>query len=284
MTAVRRAVKTMEKAGPGNRKYSSVVRISRRPWRKCVRRWSEHRNLSFLSDAGNILFHRSQEQGLTRNIPFLSKPSGMFAAIFSEVALEDFSGSEGQARMEDLTWIGPRGTASRRGHHGCYGAWPSAARPFRHGLFFPRGHERRNAAKAASEYLVKDFPGETSGKKEWGLRAYVDRPQARSQIMAAAFSCGKRTIRRPSSGKRYFLEQKIKRDSRAGGDLLAQGIGEDIQRIVQKVSDSFNERRPLVAGGDGERTMTCFSTVPFLFPTGTVDVLQGPDSRMEQAS
>ena len=210
--------------------------------------------------------------GIDGEHPLSTETIGDIAAIFSEVALDDFSGPEAQARLEDLAWIGPRALRHEAGHHGRHGASPRAARPLRHGLFFPRGHE--GTAETTSGYPGQGSSGIQPGKRNGALRAYVDRPQARLQIMDARLAAEKEQLDGLSPGKRYFLEQKIKGAVEREVTSWLKEIGEDILRIVQEASSSFSERRLLsreVTGMDDEM----FFHGAFLVPDRSVDVLHG---------
>jgi len=209
--------------------------------------------------------------GIEEEHPLSLETIGDVAAIFSEVALEDFSGSEAQARLEDLTWIGPRALHHEEVIMAVMEQCPVL--PVRFGTVFSSLEAMKEPLRRHRDTLSRFFR-DTAGKKEWGLRAYVDRPQARSQIMAVRLAAEKEQLDGLSPGKRYFLEQKIKGAVDREVTSWLKGIGEDIQRIVQKVSSSFSERRllsPEVTGMDGEM----FFHGALLVPDRDVNVLQG---------
>ena len=180
--------------------------------------------------------------GIDGEHPLLVEAIGDVAAIFSEIDLEDFSGPEAQARMEDLAWIGPRALRHEEVIMAVMEQVPVL--PVRFGTVFSSFEAMKEPLRRHRDTLSKFFR-DTAGKKEWGLRAYVDRPQARLQIMAVRLAAEKEQLDGLSPGKRYFLEQKIKGAVEREVTSWLKGIGEDILRIVQEASSSFSERRLL---------------------------------------
>ena len=204
---------------------------------------------------------------------------GDIAAIFSEVPLDDFSGPEAQARMEDLAWIGPRALRHEEVIMAVMEQIPVL--PVRFGTVFSSIEAMKEPLRRHRDTLSRFFR-DTAGKKEWSIRAYVDRVQARSQIMTLRLAAEKGQLEGLSPGKRYFLEQKIKGVVEREVTSWLKGIGEEILSIVQEVSLSFSERRLLsreVTGMDGEM----FFHGAFLLPDWSVDVLRGMMGEWEHA-
>lgn len=209
--------------------------------------------------------------GIDGEHPLLVEDIGNVAAIFSEVNLEDFTGPEAQARMEDLAWIGPRALRHEEVIMAVMEQVPVL--PVRFGTVFSSFEAMKEPLRRHWDTWSMFFR-DTAGKKEWSLRAYMDRPQVRSQIMAVRLAAEKEQLDGLSPGKRYFLEQKIKGAVEREVTSWLKGIGEDILSKVQKVSSSFSERRLLsreVTGMDDEM----FFHGAFLVPDRSVDVLQG---------
>ncbi len=196
---------------------------------------------------------------------------GNVTAVFSEVNLEEFTGPEAKARMEDLAWIGPRALRHEEVIIAVMEQVPVL--PVRFGTVFSSFAAMKEPLREHRNTLLMFFR-DTAGKKEWSIRAYVDRAQARSQIRAERLAGEKEQLDSLSPGKRYFLEQKIKGAVEREVTSWLKGKGEYILRIVQEVSSSFSERRLLsreVTGLDEEM----FFHGAFLVPDRSVDVLQG---------
>ncbi|MBI4763684.1 MAG: GvpL/GvpF family gas vesicle protein [Deltaproteobacteria bacterium] len=209
--------------------------------------------------------------GIDGEHPLLVEDIGMIAAVFSEVNLEDFTGPEAQARLEDLAWIGPRALCHEEVIMAVMEHVPVL--PVRFGTVFSSLEAMKEPLRRHRDTWSSFFRN-TAGKKEWSIRAYVDRVQARSQIMNWRLAEEKGQLESLSPGKRYFLEQKIKGAVEREVTSWLKGISEDILNIVQEVSLSFSERRLLsreVTGLDSEM----FFHGAFLVPDHSVDVLQG---------
>ena len=209
--------------------------------------------------------------GIDGKHPLLVEDIGNVAAVFSEVNLEDFTGPEAQARMEDLAWIGPRALCHEEVIMAVMEQVPVL--PVRFGTVFSSFEAMKDPLKKHRNTLSRFFR-DTAGKREWSIRAYADRAQARSQIRAERLAEEKEQLDSLSPGKRYFLEQKIKGAVEREVTSWLKGIGEDILKIVREVSSSFSERRLLsreVTGMDDEM----FFHGAFLVTDRSVEVLQG---------
>jgi hypothetical protein len=209
--------------------------------------------------------------GIDGEHPLLVENLGDVAAVFSDVNLEDFTGPEAQTRMEDLAWIGPRALRHEEVIMAVMEQVPVL--PVRFGTVFS-SFEAMEEPLGGHRDILSRFFRDTAGKKEWSIRAYVDRAQARSQIMAVCLAAEKEQLDGLSPGKRYFLEQKIKGAVEREVTSWLRGVGGDILRIVQEISLSFSERRllsPEVTGMNDEM----FFHGAFLVPDRSVDVLQG---------
>lgn len=209
--------------------------------------------------------------GIDGEHPLSTETIEDIAAIFSEVALDDFSGAEAQARLEDLAWIGPRALRHEAVIMAVMEQVPVL--PVRFGTVFSSLEALKEPLRRHRDIWSRFFR-DTAGKKEWSLRAYVDRPQARLQIMDARLAAEKEQLDGLSPGRRYFLEQRIKGAVEREITSWLKEQGEDILRIVQEASSSFSERRLLsreLTGMDDEM----FFHGALLVPDRSVDILHG---------
>ena len=203
--------------------------------------------------------------------PLSAETIGDVAAIFSEVALEDFSGPEAQARMEDLAWIGPRALRHEEVIMAVMELGPVL--PVRFGTVFSSLETMKEPLRRHRN-ILSEFFRETAGKKEWACRGYVNMAQVRSQVMAARLAAEKEQLAGLTTGKRYFLEQRIKGAVNKEAASLLKGLGNDIATSLRELSAGFHERRLLaqeIMGRDEEM----FFHVALLVPDGSVAVLEG---------
>ena len=203
--------------------------------------------------------------------PLLTETIGDIAAIFSEVALEDFAGPEAQDRMEDLAWIGPRALRHEEVIMDVMEVGPVL--PVRFGTVFSSLDAMKEPLRRHRAILSKFFR-ETAGKKEWAFRGYVNMTQARTQVMAERLAAEKEQLAGLTPGKRYFLEQRIKDAVNKEVACWLKGLGNQVVTSLQDLSAAFRERRLLAKEVTG-REEEMFFHVALLVPDGSVAVLEG---------
>lgn len=209
--------------------------------------------------------------GIDGEHPLFVEAIGNVAAVLSEVNLEDFTGPEAQEKMEDLAWVAHR--ALRHEEVVLSALEQGPVLPVRFGTVF-------SSLAAAAEPLrhrqdvFKKYFRDTTGKQEWTLKGYVDRPQARARMTAARLAAEKEQLAGLSPGKRYFLEQKIKGVVDKDVAIWLKDMERDILRVAREASVGFSECRLQsreVTGRDEEM----FFHGALLVPDGEAQVLQG---------
>ncbi len=105
--------------------------------------------------------------GIDGEHPLLVEAIGNVAAVFSEVNLEDFTGPGAQARMEDLSWIGPRALRHEEVIMAVMEQAPVL--PVRFGTVFSSLEAMKETLRRHQDTLSKFFR-DTAGKKEWTLK------------------------------------------------------------------------------------------------------------------
>ncbi|MEI8174277.1 MAG: GvpL/GvpF family gas vesicle protein [Deltaproteobacteria bacterium] len=178
--------------------------------------------------------------GIDGEHPLFVEIIGDVAAVLAEVNIEDFSGPESQQKMEDLTWVAPR--ALRHEEVVLSAMEQGPVLPVRFGTVFSSIAAAAEPLRQRQDVLMKFFQ-ETIDKKEWTLKGYVDRPQARAQMTAARLAAEKEQLAGLSPGKRYFLEQKIKGAVDKDVAVWLKEMGRDILRIAREASVGFSECR-----------------------------------------
>ena len=196
---------------------------------------------------------------------------GKVAAVLAEVNIEDFSGPEAQQKMEDLAWVAPR--ALRHEDVVLSAMEQGPVLPVRFGTVFSSIEAAAEPLRQRQDTLMKYFQ-DTIDKKEWTLKGYVDRSQARGRMTAARLAAEKEQLAGLSPGKRYFLEQKIKGAVDKDVAVWLKKMGRDILSVAKKMSAGFSECRLQsqdVTGRDEEM----FFHGALLVPDGSVATLEG---------
>ena len=196
---------------------------------------------------------------------------GNVAAVLSEVNLDDFSGPDAKDKMGDLAWIGPR--ALRHEEVVLSAMEQGPVLPVRFGTVFSSIEATAETLRRLQDTMMKFFQ-DTIDKKEWTLKGYVDRPQARARMTAARLAEEREQLEGLSPGKRYFLEQKIKGAVDKGVAIWLKEMEHDILRVAREASVGFSECRLQsqdVTGRDEEM----FFHGALLVPDESATVLQG---------
>lgn len=178
--------------------------------------------------------------GIDGEQPLFVEVIGDVAAVLAEVNIEDFTGPEARQKMEDLKWVAPR--ALRHEEVVLSAMEQSPVLPVRFGTVFSSRAAAAEPLLQRQDVLMKFFQ-DIIDKKEWTLKGYVDRPQARARMTAARLAAEKEQLAGLSPGKRYFLEQKIK--GAVDKDVAAwlKEMGRDILSVAKKISVGFSECR-----------------------------------------
>ncbi len=209
--------------------------------------------------------------GIDGEHPLFIEVIGEVAAVLAEVNIEDFSGPEAQEKMEDLKWVAPR--ALRHEEVVLTVMEQGPVLPVRFGTVFSSLAAAAEPLRQRQDVLMKFFQ-DTIDKKEWTLKGYVDRPQARARMTAARLAAEKEQLAGLSPGKRYFLEQKIKGAVDKDVAIWLKEKERDILRVAREASVGFSECRLQsqdVTGRDEEM----FFHGALLVPDGSVAALEG---------
>jgi hypothetical protein len=209
--------------------------------------------------------------GIDGEHPLFVEITGEVAAVLAEVHLEDFTGPEAQPKMEDLAWIGPR--ALRHEEVVLSAMEQGPVLPVRFGTVFSSLTAAAEPLRQRQDILMKFFR-ETIDKKEWTLKGYVDRPQARSRMTAVRLAAEKEQLAGLSPGKRYFLEQKIKGAVDKDVAKWLKEMESDILTIVKKMSVEFSECR-LQSQDITGRNDEMFFHGALLLPDASMEILEG---------
>jgi hypothetical protein len=208
--------------------------------------------------------------GMDGEHPLFIEVIGEVAAVLAEVNIEDFSGPEAQQKMEDLAWMAPRALCHEEVILSAMEQGPVL--PVRFGTVFSSIEAAAEPLRPRQDVLMKFFQ-DTIDKKEWTLKGYVDRPQARARMTAARLAAEKEQLAGLSPGKRYFLKQKIKGVVDKDVAIWLKEMERDILRVARDASVGFSECRLQsrdVTGRDEEM----FFHGALLVPDGSVAALE----------
>jgi hypothetical protein len=151
------------------------------------------------------------------------------AAVWSPVAVEDFCGPEAEARLQDLTWIGPRVIRHQEVVAGVMRHSPVL--PVRFGTIFASLANLEKVLQCHSATIAGVLDHFTD-QEEWAVKGMLDRTQAREKLLALKLAREAEALEALSPGKRYFEEQRL----RAAGD---QELSQWLKEVGRKLWAAF---------------------------------------------
>jgi len=129
------------------------------------------------------------------------------AAVWSPVPVEDFCGPEAEARLRDLTWIGPR--VIRHQEVVAEVMRHSPVLPVRFGTIFS---SLANLEKVLQRHYdnIAGFLKRLTDQEEWAVKGLLDRPGAKEKLFSLKLGRKAESLNALSPGKRYFEEQRLR--------------------------------------------------------------------------
>jgi hypothetical protein len=160
-------------------------------------------------------------KGLDGQSPLEVAISQDLAAVWSPVSLEDFCGPEAEARLRDLTWIGPRVIRHQEVVAGVM--WHSPVLPARFGTIFTSSAALEKVLQRHYD-TIAGFLTRLTDQQEWAVKGLLDRHGAQEKLFSLHLAREAESLEALSPGKRYFGEQRL----RAAGD-------QELQQWLQEV-------------------------------------------------
>lgn len=169
-------------------------------------------------------------------------------AVISPVPLEDFCGPEAEARLGDLTWIGPR--VIRHQEVVTLVMRHSPVMPARFGTIFS---SRESLAEVLRRHhgIIDEFLTRITDQEEWAVKGMLDRAGAKAKLFSLKLAEEGDRLGALSPGVRYFQEQRL----RAGCDQELQHwlkeVCEKLWADLKGYASDFRERRLLSREASG---------------------------------
>jgi hypothetical protein len=131
------------------------------------------------------------------------------AAIFSTMPLADFCGPEAEARLRDLTWIGPR--VIRHQEVVAQIQRHSPVLPARFGTIFSSRQGLTEVLRRHHDPIA-EFLDRITDQEEWAVKGMFDQAAAKAQLFSLKLAEEVERLGALSPGKRYFQEQRLRAD------------------------------------------------------------------------
>jgi hypothetical protein len=170
------------------------------------------------------------------------------AAVISPVPLEDFCGSEAEARMQDLTWIGPR--VIRHQEVAAEVMRHSPVLPARFGTIFSSLETLTQVLRRHHD-TIAGFLARIADQEEWAVKGMLDQAGAKEKLFTLSLVRESKRLEALSPGMRYFDEQRL----RTACDLELQHWLKEVCRELwadlQNYAADVRERRLLSRKASG---------------------------------
>jgi hypothetical protein len=207
-----------------------------------------------------------RDWGLTADRPLLHIADGELAAVACQVALADWVGPEAEARLGDLSWLGPRAVRHQAVIDSALAAGPVL--PLRFGSIFSSVASLTGWLRGEAPPILT-FLRESAGQEEWSLKGWLNLAQAE----AARLQTDPRFLALPASpGARYLREQKLRQDI----SKSVRSWGRQIeQRVLGELGGLCRRSRalPALAGQVSGRSDEVIFHQALLVPSGRRDEL-----------
>jgi hypothetical protein len=209
--------------------------------------------------------------------PLSTKTCQGIAAIFCLVSLKEFCGPEAEARMQDLTWLGPR--ALRHQEVIAQAMQHSPVLPMRFGtLFSSWGALEKLMTRRRPQILA--FLEMVVDQEEWAVKGLLDKAGARDKIFSQTLAGQEAYLAALPAGQRYFQEQRLRAGVERQLRLRLKRIGQELAGDLSQLAAEFRQRRVLNRASTG-RELDMVLNWAFLVPRRAVAAFQ---ARLQRAN
>jgi hypothetical protein len=170
---------------------------------------------------------------------------GDIGAVLSEVSLKEFCGEAADARLQDLTWLGPRVCRHET----------VVEEVMRHSPVLPaRFATLYTSVDSLKEFVLQhrtpiaEFFSEIGDRQEWAVKGLLLRAQAREALRSAS-RWAETAPPSASPGVRYFQEKRIETGLHKQLNLWLKEASERAAAELQALAGGFRERKVLGQGG-----------------------------------
>lgn len=184
------------------------------------------------------------------------------AAVLSPVSLKDFCGPDAEARMRDLTWIGPR--VIRHQEVVAEVMRHSPVLPTRFGTIFS---SRENLTDILHRHhdAIAGFLTQITDQEEWAVKGMLDQTGAKEKLVSLKLSAEADRLSALSPGKRYFEEQRLRAGCEQELHLWLKDACRELWVDLRDYAAEVRERRLLsreASGGDHDMVWNWAFLVP----------------------
>src|SRR5215510_13268846 len=202
--------------------------------------------------------------GVDGQSPLVVWPFAELAAVLSTVDVADFSRPVAEARMKDLSWLGPRACRHEAVIEEVMDYGPVL--PARFGTLFS-SLESLEGLLVNHHRAISQFLDQMTGHEEWGVKGVLNREQALPELKSRHQTGGGGHIDLSSlaRGTRYLQGRRVRA---AAEKELPQWLQATCCRVAEDLrgyASGFSVRKALANGGSGSEVVSDWA---FLVPRG----------------
>ena len=185
-------------------------------------------------------------------------------AVASMVSGEKFSGPSAEARMQDLSWVGPRACWHERVVEEvmCH----SPVLPVRFGTIFSSVEILEKVLKRHHNAICH-FLHWVADKEEWAVKGLLTRARAKEAVVSTARAAYAEQLASSSPGKRYFQERRIRENAEKELACRLEETCRAVAADLNRRASDFRRRNVLPHNTEGTEMVANWA---FLVPRNAV--------------
>jgi hypothetical protein len=162
------------------------------------------------------------------------------SAVACQVSRRDFSGPEGEGKMQDLVWLEPRVCRHQEliGEVMRY----SPVLPARFGTLFSSRRTLKSLMKRHYR-LIAGFLDRVADMEEWAVKGWLDTEASRGRLLAETLAGHAGKLASLLPGRRYFYEQRLRGGLDRELRIQVEKIARDLAAHLRPAAAEFRERR-----------------------------------------
>lgn len=219
---------------------------------------------------------RLEGMGLDGHSPLEIAEYRDIAAVLSRVSLEDFCGPDAEARLRDLTWIGPR--VIRHQEVVSQVMRFSPVLPTGFGTIFSSREGLLQVFKRHYD-TIAGFLTRITDQEEWAVKGMLDQIEAKEKLISLKLAEEDERLSALSPGKRYFQEQRLRAECDQELRRWLQEVCGKVWADLQDFTADVRERRLLSREASGSDRYMLWNWA-FMIPKAAVKAFL---SRVQEA-
>jgi hypothetical protein len=161
-------------------------------------------------------------------------------AVVSVVSLKEFCGPDAEARLQDLSWIGPRACWHEAVVEEAMRYSPIFPVPF--GAIFSSSGKLQDFLRCRHDQIVS-FLDQVAGREEWAVKGLLDTTRAKQSFFSEILNSTLPDRKTLTPGRRYFEEKRLLKQMEKEWQLRLESIGKELADDLSRHASAFCRRQ-----------------------------------------